>query len=218
MPTVGEYRVVEAATRRSRARVALRMCGVGAGRAAAMCAALERQDPPRAVALLGWAGGLVDRLGVGDIVLADQVLSAGRSNLACAGLELVGLPCVYYGPMLTSGSVLETPEAKRSAGKCGALAVEMEAYPMAAWAAEHGVAFVHGRVILDTVGEAVPELGGMLDSYGRVRVGALLNAVAGRPAWLREFARFAVRLRTVNRRLAALAEAVAAATEPDRWP
>ena len=177
MPTTGEYRVVEAAVQNCRARVQLRRCGVGPGRAAAMCAEFEREARPQAVALLGWAGGLLDHLAVGDIVIADQALSATDSGVDCLRLELPGLPRVHCGPMLTTGHVLATPEAKRSAGKSGALAVEMEAYPLAAWAAKHKVPFVHGRVILDTVDEALPELDRVLDGYGQVQIRPLLGAL-----------------------------------------
>ena len=86
----------------------------------------------------------------------------------------------------------------------------MEAYPLVAWAARHEVPFVHGRVILDTVEDALPELGGVLDGYGRLQIRPLLGALARRPALLGEFTRMALRLRGVNRRLAELAEAVVA--------
>ena len=87
----------------------------------------------------------------------------------------------------------------------------MEAYPLAAWAAQHEAPFVHGRVILDTVADALPALGGVLDGYGRLRFRPLLGAVARRPALLGEFTLLALRLRGVNRRLAELAETVAVA-------
>jgi nucleoside phosphorylase len=214
MPTLGEYRIVEAALRSSRLPVELRMCGVGAGRAASLCADFEQGVPPSGMALLGWAGALLDDLAAGDIVVADRALSAGRSDVTCATLPLPGLARVHCGPVLTASRVLATPEAKRSAAHCGALAVEMEAYPLAAWAAQRGIPFVHGRVILDVVEDALPELDGVLDGYGRVQGRSLLEALAGRPALLREFARLALRFRGANPRLAQLAGAVVAAWPP----
>ena len=211
MPTAGEYRVVEAVVRSCRLPVELRMCGIGPRRAAAICAEFERGARPRCLALLGWAGGLRDHLAVGDIVIADRALSAGRSDVNCLALALPGLARVHRGPVLTAGHVVAAPAAKRSAAACGALAVEMEAYPLAAWAAQREVPFVHGRVILDTVEDALPELGGVLDGYGRLQIRPLLGALARRPALLGEFTRLALRLRGVNRRLAELAEAVVAA-------
>ena len=109
---------------------------------------------------------------------------------------------VHRGPALTADHVIAAPAAKRAAAACGALAVGMEAYPLAAWAAQRGVPFVHGRVILDTVEDALPELGGVLDGYGRLHIRPLLGALARRPALLGEFTRMALRLRGVNRRLA----------------
>jgi nucleoside phosphorylase len=211
MPTAGEYRVVETVVRRRRLPVALRMCGIGPGRAAALCAEFERGARPRGMALLGWAGGLADDLAVGDIVLADRALSAGRSDVSCLALPLPGTARVHRGPVLTAGHVIAAPAAKRAAAAGGALAVEMEAYPLAAWAAQHEATFVHGRVILDTVDDALPALDGVLDGYGRPQIRSLLGAVAGRPALLGEFTRLALRMREANRRLAELAQAVVAA-------
>ena len=121
------------------------MCGMGPRRAVALCADLERGARPRGLALLGWAGGLRDDLVVGDIVIADRALSAGRSDVSCLVLPLPGMARVHRGPVLTAGHVVAAPAAKRAAAACGALAVEMEAYPLAAWAAQCGVPFVHGR-------------------------------------------------------------------------
>ena len=174
-------------------------------------AEFERGARPRGLALLGWAGGLRDDLAVGDIVIADRALSAGRSDVNCLALALPGTARVHRGPVLTVDHVVAAPAAKRAAAACGALAVEMEAYPLAAWAAQHAVPFVHGRVILDTVEDALPELDGVLDGYGRLQIRPLLEALARRPALLGEFTRLALRLRGVNRRLAELAEAVVAA-------
>ena len=117
----------------------------------------------------------------------------------------------HPGPVLTADHVVAAPAAKRTAAAGGALAVEMEAYPLAAWAAQHEAPFVHGRVILDAVDDALPALDGVLDGCGRLQIRPLLGALAGRPALLGEFTRLALRLREVNRRLAELAEAVAVA-------
>jgi adenosylhomocysteine nucleosidase len=211
VPTAGEYRVVEAVVQRRRLPVDLRMCGMGPRRAAAICAELERGAQPRGLALLGWAGGLRADLVVGDIVIADWALSAGRSDVNCLALPLPGTARVHRGPVLTADHVVAAPAAKRAAAACGALAVEMEAYPLAAWAAQHAVPFVHGRVILDTVDDALPALDGVLDGYGHLQIRPLLGALARRPALLSDFTRMALRLRRVNRRLAELAKAMVAA-------
>jgi nucleoside phosphorylase len=211
MPTAGEYRVVEAVVRARRWPVTLRMCGIGPRRAAAICTEFDRGARPRGLALLGWAGGLRDDLAVGDIVIADRALAAGRRDVNCLPLPLPGTAHVHRGPVLTADHVVAAPAAKRTAATCGALAVEMEAYPLAAWAAQHEAPFVHGRVILDTVADALPALNGVLDGYGRLQIRPLLGALARRPALLGEFTRLALRLRGVNRRLAELTETVAVA-------
>ena len=91
--------------------------------------------PAAGVALLGWAGGLRDDLAVGDIVIVDRALAAGRSDVDCLALPLPGTARVHRGPVLTADHVVAAPAAKRAAAACGALAVEMEAHPLATWAA-----------------------------------------------------------------------------------
>ena len=102
----------------------------------------------------------------------------------------------------------------RRAGAEGS-SISREAYPLAAWAAQHEAPLVHGRVIPDTVDDALPVLGrvlgGVLGGYGRLQIRHLWGTVAGRPALLGKFTRLARRLRGVNRRLAELAQAVVAA-------
>ncbi len=70
------------------------------------------------------------------------------------------LTCPAWPPARALGmpELPATPQAKRDAQRSGALAVEMEAYPLAAWAAAHRLLFIHARVILDAVDESLPDL------------------------------------------------------------
>jgi nucleoside phosphorylase len=76
--------------------------------------------------------------------------SAAHSGAAQQGRRLV------VGPVLTSPRVLERAAEKRAAGAGGAAAVEMEAAPLAHWAAERGVPFRHVRVVLDPMSSDLP--------------------------------------------------------------
>ncbi len=204
-------------------RVLCRQCGMGENQAAAFCQKLDTQLIS-SVTLVGWAGGLVPELGAGAVVCADAAVREGQPTLACQVLSLAGS---RVGPVLTVPKALFSPAEKRRAhavsgalppaggddtlpgtsiqGWCGApegaaLAVEMEAYPIARWAQQRGIPFYHVRMILDTVDEALPTVGG--DE-------ALLKQVARMPGLMVELWRLSRRVRALNPRLAALAVEIA---------
>jgi nucleoside phosphorylase len=212
-PMASEYAAVRAGVRSLLASGALevRMCGIGPERAAAFCRGLEDRVDWSCLALLGWAGGLAPELSAGDAILADAVLAPDAPPLACPPPRAIALAGVRVGPMLTVAQALFTPAAKRGARETGALAVEMEAYPLAAWAAARGLPFVHARVILDAVEEPLPDLGGALDAFGRPRLSYLLRRVSQRPALVPELWRLGRRGRALRPRLSALARDVAQA-------
>jgi nucleoside phosphorylase len=123
-------------------------------------------EPASCVALIGWAGGLARDLAVGDVVSADAALMESCPRLSIQALDLPG---ARTGAVLTSARALASAAEKRSAGEtCGAIAVEMEAYPLAAWAHEQGIPFYHVRIIMDTWDEELPELQGA-SLWGKAR-------------------------------------------------
>jgi nucleoside phosphorylase len=144
-------------------------CGVGPERAARITSWLGEVDE---VWLVGVAGGLVEGLETGDVLLADSII-AGSERLPCeAGAELRARlgEGVRVGPLLSSARALIPPEEKRAAAaRTGALAVEMEAAPLARWAAGRGVRFVHLRVILDPVDSTLYGTEEAGDGRGRFR-------------------------------------------------
>jgi adenosylhomocysteine nucleosidase len=186
------------------------MCGIGPERSGALCRRLdEREGLPSTLALIGVAGGLDPSLKVGDTVLASAALDeAGRR----AGCTIIPLPGAAVGPMLTVGRALYTPAEKAAYRDFGALAVEMEAYPLAAWAAERGLPFVHARVILDPFDETLPGLGGALDEYGRARPAELLRYLAAHPSQAASLACLLLRARAIAPALGRLAQKIVATT------
>jgi nucleoside phosphorylase len=212
-PTLSEYTPVTAALAGplAQGRVRVEMCGIGPARAAAFAEGLERSGPWSGLVLLGWAGGLWPDLAVGDMVLADAVLDVRGQRIGCVAIELAGARC---GPLLTVGEVLRTPEAKRAARASGTLAVEMEAYPLAAWAAAHSVPFLHARVISDAVDDPLPDLGDALDAFGRVRPGRLMRLLLTRPRLVADLWPLMRSLRRLRPALGALAVAILAAWPP----
>ena len=182
-PTFPESTLVRATMEDSLAGGGLEMCvcGMGPASAIALCQRLEARTPSlNGLALLGWAGGLCPDLAAGDVVLADAAMDVQGERVPCTVIELPG---VKVGALLTVPAPLLTPQAKSAAWNSGALAVEMEAYPLATWARARDLPFVHARVILDPVSEALPDLGDALDLLGRVHRGRLARRLLARP-WL----------------------------------
>ena len=207
-PTQAEYRAVEASLRGLLAAGSLElvMCGMGPECAAEFCRHLEaRTRLPKALALIGVAGGLDPALAAGDVVLAS---AAWDEDGRCAPCTIIPLPGAAVGPLLTVSRALYTPAEKAARRAAGALAVEMEAYPLAAWAAERGLPFVHARVILDPFDEVLPDLDDTLDEYGRVRPARLLRRLLAHPSHAAALLRLLRRSQAVAPALGRLAQAV----------
>lgn len=210
-PTSSEYALVGAAVGDLLANDGLEIyvCGMGQASATALCHRLQaRTRSLKGLALIGWAGGLCPNLAAGDIVLADAALDVQGERVPCTVIQLPG---AKVGTLLTVPAPLLTPQAKSAASNCGALAVEMEAYPVAAWAWTHNLPFVHARVILDPVSEALPDLGDALDLLGRVRRGRLARRLLARPRLAVALLHLAYRVQTLGPVLSKAARAIAQA-------
>jgi nucleoside phosphorylase len=140
----------------------------------------------------GCAGALVPWLRAGDLVVATSVLEVdaggrSRATLPAASDALAAWATrsgfrIHVGPLVSVPAPLATGDAKREAGRDGALAVEMESGAVAAEAARRGVPFAAIRVILDEVGDDLDWAGGTIDpASGEIRMGAALAAIAMRP-------------------------------------
>jgi adenosylhomocysteine nucleosidase len=210
-PTLSEYRAVRpfVAGRVADGVLETLMCGIGPQRAAALSRRLdERGDLPSSLALVGVAGGLDPALAAGDIVLASTAWDEEGRRAPCTVIPLAG---ASVGPILTVSRALYTPAEKAARREAGALAVEMEAYPLAGWAAERGLPFVHARVILDPFDEPLPDLGDVLDEYGRIQPAGLLRILLAHPSRIAEMAQLVRRSQVTAPPLGRLAQAVVTA-------
>ena len=131
--------------------------GMGEGARGALA-----EHRPRLVVSCGFSGGLAAALAPGDLVLATAVRSAGFDSLAApesprqaAAAALDGLRCVQ-GELVCATSVAVSPEEKRALAKSGALAVDMESFPVAQAAGEAGVPWVALRAIVDPLESSLP--------------------------------------------------------------
>jgi hypothetical protein len=218
-PTLSERALVRAGTKGPlAASVQVLACGMGSTAATALSHRLETLvHSLQGLALIGWAGGLRPDLAPGDIVLADHALDEQRGSVPCTVLDL---PEAKIGTLLTVSAPLITAQAKRAA-RTGAifankpLAVEMEAYPLALWARQLQVPFVHVRVILDAANETLPDLGETLDPMGRIRPGRLALRLLQRPWLSAPLLRLGIRVQRLGPVLTRVARHVAQAWQSE---
>jgi nucleoside phosphorylase len=207
-PTFQERAVVYSAVRdfATTGDVEVHACGIGPAAAQALCRSLDgRIAELRGLALLGWAGGLSPELTAGVVVVGTEAVDARGERAPCRAIDLPG---AQTGPMLTVATALRSPEAKASAWDGRILAVEMEAYPLAVWALENGVPFVHARVILDAADESLPDIGDAADEFAHPRWSRLVWRLVREPSMLAGLIQLTRRARAVNPVLGSVARSV----------
>ncbi len=205
-PTLTESAAVRQGLKKpiTRGDVQLMMCGVGEINSFDLIRNVTRSSISCLI-LIGWGGGLSAGLAPGDVVCADLALREGQPAVECAHFPVENS---HSGPILTVREALLTPTDKLLAGKGGAFAVEMEAYPLAAWALEQTVPFYHFRVILDTLDETLPDLGDGMTLSGKLRLFPLLKKLLKQPSLVRELWCLYQRVRALDPILGNLADEV----------
>lgn len=176
--------------------VAVVKTGMGIERAAGAVAACGPLEHFTLVVSAGCAGGLVDALQPGDLVLGTSVsgdgttcpvgTDAAQRHAARRAAERAGVRSVE-GPIVCSAAVLGTVADKRAAAASGAVAVEMEGGPIAAAAAHAGVPFLSARTILDGAEHPLPLPPALMDpERGAVRPLATAAYLAAHPSVIGE--------------------------------
>jgi adenosylhomocysteine nucleosidase len=169
--------------------------GIGEERAGA-AAELTRGAEEFALFLnTGCAGALAPELGPGDLTVATAIIGHGtatrfdttprRREYACRVAARAQLRTTA-APVLCSPRTLATAADKRAAAsQHGAVAVEMEGAPIAACAAQAGVAFASVRAILDAVDTELRHSGRFMDEqHGTLKPLALAGYLATHPTIL----------------------------------
>jgi len=208
-PTIHEFNAIQYAVKDQLAggRIELSMSGMGMHAITAFCRVLEgRSRPLSGLALLGWAGGLSPDLQAGDVVIASSAMNTRGGQQPCKVIPLTG---ATIGPVMTVPAPVITPQEKNAHRASGALAIEMEAYHLAAWAQARGLPFIHARVVLDTVDESLPDLGNALDVYGRASPLQLTIRLLARPQLIGQLFHLYRKIRILAPSLGWLAGAVA---------
>jgi adenosylhomocysteine nucleosidase len=136
---------IERAGKLGRHEVAIVESGVGQQAAARATAEAIKFYQPKWVISAGFAGGLMENLRRGHIVMADEVANLAGERLQ-VGLKLdqaslAGMKGLHVGRLLTVDSILRNPSERRRLGEQqGAIAADMESFAVAQKCRELGQA------------------------------------------------------------------------------
>jgi 4-hydroxy-3-methylbut-2-en-1-yl diphosphate reductase len=145
-------RLEAAAVRRGTGdRAEVRATGYGRARASRQAAAAAA-EPFEALAVAGTAAGLADGLEPGDLVVATEV-SDGTTTLACPSAPLLAGELRRAGLRVRAGTVITVDRLVRGRDRArlaagGALAADLESFPLAAAAGDRPLAVI--RAVSDT--------------------------------------------------------------------
>jgi hopanoid-associated phosphorylase len=140
----------------------------------------------RGVISIGLAGALSPLLKVGDIVIADQVLT-GLEKWDCHEgwrVRLTSrLPFAHQGQLFGSDVIIERPETKSGLhDTTGALAVDMESQVAARFAAKRNLPLAGLRVISDDASHVLPPAALVaMKPDGGIALGRVLGSLLRRP-------------------------------------
>ena len=164
---------------------------------------LVKTVKPRLVVCAGFAGGLDPKLGVGDLVLAENLCS---EEILVRARDIASSQAgVSVGRIVSGATAVETVSEKTALfEKTGALAVDMESETIAAACRAAGVPLLVVRTISDPAGDDLPvPFADWFDIEGqRPNVLGLLKYLALHPGRIGPFARFVRGLAPARRSLA----------------
>jgi hopanoid-associated phosphorylase len=136
---------------------------------------------------IGLAGALSPLLKVGDVIIADQVIT-GTEKWECDGNWRVRLgsrlPFAQQGPLFGSDVIIEHPETKSGLhDTTGALAVDMESQVAARFAAARRLPLAGLRVISDDASHVLPPAALVaMKPDGGIALGRVLWSLLKKPA------------------------------------
>ncbi len=175
--------------------VLLAETGIGSQGLNEQATALLARFPSELVLSTGFAGALRPDLTLGELVVADRLLSDQTSRaLTPTGTELLrlaaelahsqGLAC-RRAPLLTVQHPLRSAASKtRAAETTGAACADMESYALAHAALACGARFLCVRAVLDELEDPLPDYEQYLKPTGRPAWGRLARYLLRHPAEL----------------------------------
>jgi hopanoid-associated phosphorylase len=169
----------------------------GGGDGASLAAKLDAlHGDIRGVISIGLAGGLSPHLKVGDVVIADQIIT-GAEKWDCHEVWRVRLmsrlPAAIQGQIFGSDIIIEKPQTKAGLHETtGALAVDMESQIAARFAARRNLPLAGLRVISDDSNHVLPPAALVaMKPDGGIAIGRVLGSLLRNPAQIPSLVRTA---------------------------
>ena len=153
----------------------------------------------------GFAGALQQGFGVGDIILATEIVDTKDNHWSTSWSQSVPAAGEFHlrrGRLLTTPKVIGTSAEKRRLGQVhNAVAVDMESAIIAAWCADRAIPFGAVRTISDPVEMELSSELVALFGDGTPTAPRLTAALATKPTLVKEMWRLARTTRLASRRL-----------------
>lgn len=167
--------------------------GTGHDSAARATADLIAIHQPAWVVSAGFAGGLVDDLRRGHLLMADTIVTESGDEMS-VGFKmspeaLAQTPKLHVGRLVTVDRIVKTPAEKRAvAQQTGAVACDMETAAIAAACHATRTRFLSVRVVSDAVDDELPpEIERLMQSKTLARqLGAATGAIFKRPSAVKD--------------------------------
>jgi adenosylhomocysteine nucleosidase len=198
-------------TREASDRVLFVRTGVGNAKAAAVAESVFDSRPVDEVLVAGFGGGTKPGLGTADLVACNEIIGLcedceppprvpSSPPLVKRALETEMISVA--APALTVDRVVTSPSEKRALGeKYGAAVVEMEGFPILLESRRRDIPGLMVRVILDPVGEALPDWTRLFADSKESRRKAWVTHLMTRPTQIASFIRLFERARSCRKSL-----------------
>lgn len=170
--------------------------GMGKWRAEAAASAALAHCPTDLVLSIGFAGGLIEHLAVGDVVLCTRLHETSQTSapivngsqewldIARRALVKSGLQWLEGG-LVTIDHLAASPAEKMRLGEnCQAQAVDMESYWVARLAEQAGKPWLALRAISDASHDWLPDVGDLPEMSGLKQVLKGARLFAGKPGMI----------------------------------
>lgn len=192
-------------------RVLFIRTGVGKVRAAAAAENVFDSYPVDEVLVAGFGGGTRPDLGAADLVACNEIIglcedceSPPRVSSSPLLLQraLESEMILVAAPALTVNGVVTSPAEKRALGeKYDAAVVEMEGFPILAESRRRDIPALMVRVILDPMGEALPDWTRLFADSKESRRKAWITYMMTRPTQITSFIKLFERARSCRKNL-----------------
>jgi nucleoside phosphorylase len=150
----------------------------GAGPTQSAAAAKAGHDMT-AIINVGFCGALDSALKIGDVIVADKVFYSSQM-FDCR--PAVTSQTFRHGAIYSTARIAATAEEKQQLRRSGAIAVEMEAGGIAAYAQDHGLPFFCVRTVSDLADESFAnDFNASIGPDGRYRIARLIGSALLQP-------------------------------------